>query len=84
MQDMGGQHQPAEEAQQGRSGAENRLVRPLRVPSGWSFHAQIGAHRLKGHFHGPAPQVPGQEQGRREGGVGTEQGLEVLVLRGIP
>ena len=31
-QDMGGQRQPAEEAQQGRGGAQDGLVRPLRVP----------------------------------------------------
>ena len=84
VQDMGGQRQPAEEAQQGRRGAQNGPVRPLRVPAGWRFHAQIGTHRLQGHFHGPAPQVPSQELGRRDGGVGAEQGLEVLVLRGIP
>ncbi len=81
---MGGQHQPAEEAQQGWGGAQNGLVRPLRGPSGWRLHAQIGAHRLKGHFHGPTPQVPGQERGRRAGGVGTEQGLGLLGLCGVP
>ena len=77
LQDMGGQHQPAEEAQQGRGGAQNGPVRPrpLRLP------AQIGAHRLKGHVHGPVPQVPSQDQGRRKGGVGAEQGLELKALR---
>ena len=80
LQDMGGHHQPAEEAQQGRGGAENRLVRPLTL----CFHAQVGAHRLKGHFHGPTPQVPGEELGRRAGGVGTEQGLGFLGRGGVP
>ena len=80
LPDMGGQRQPAEEAQQGRGGAQNGLVRPLPL----RLHAQIGAHGLKGHFHGPAPQVQGQDQGRRERGVGAEQGLGLLLLRRIP
>ena len=70
------QRQPAEEAQQGRGGAQNGSVRPLPL----RLHAQIGAHGLKGHFHGPAPQVTGQELGRRVGGVGAEQVLECLRL----
>ena len=77
---MGGCHQPTEKAQQGRGGALNGLVRPLPL----CLHTQISAHRLKGHFHGPAPQVPGQDHGYREGGVGAEQSLELLARCGVP
>lgn len=75
LQDLGGQRQPAEEAQQSRDGTQNCLVRLLRVPSGWLFHAQIGARRLNSHLHRTAAQLPDQDLGRYEGGVGAEQGL---------
>ena len=45
---------------------------------------KVGAHGLKGHFHGPAAQVLGQDLGRRQGGVGAEQGLGLLARRGVP
>ena len=80
LPDMGGQRQPAAEAQQGRGGAQDGLVRPLPL----RLHAQIGAHGLKGHFHGPAPQVQGQDLGRGQGRVGAQQSLGLLARCGVP
>ena len=79
LQEMSGQDEPEEEAQQGRGVAGDGLVRPLRVPSGWGLDTQMSAHFLKGNLHLPTAQVPGEDRGRRPVGVGVEQRLGLLV-----
>src|SRR5260221_13785884 len=54
---MGQQGDEGKQAQQGRAGAQNNILRPLTL----SFKAQMGAHFFESDLNGPTADNPGQD-----------------------
>src|SRR5260221_1570600 len=54
---MGQQGDEGKQAQQGRAGAQNSILRPLTL----SFKAQMGAHFFESDLNGPTADNPGQD-----------------------
>ena len=68
---MGKESHEQKEPQESRCGAEDGRLRPLAL----RLDPQVFAHRMKGDFHLPAQDKPGQDLERRRLQIGTEQGL---------
>ena len=64
------------EAQQRRGGAGNGAIIPLAL----RFHPQMRPRFFKRHFHGPAPDKPGQHLRRGMLQIGRQQGLRFEAL----
>jgi hypothetical protein len=76
---MGQEGDQRKQAEQGRSGAGNGRIRPLAL----GFHAQMGAHLMKGDFHPPAADEPGQDLERHQVEIGRQHGLGLETAQRI-